>query len=468
MVRAQALLKLGGKILVSPDEGMNWASAGEFPLLRVLTGRVRGAPARRERPSRPLATEPMGEVPAGAASAAPPAGRPGGRERAAESLALAARAAWARGDAAALTRTGRHLFRLADPAMSATSTAHSGGLSATQALAREVLALGDLAAGRLVARPTTMVLPWAVDPTLWLPPRLVPELLGEEFGSYRRAAGLLEQLRSGDGAADGAGPDGRGLAAALEQLSSSAVALGQWPAATRYASEGLALARLGDRAVEAAGLLAQLAWIAAAQGRALECRRMAAQALAIATPRSCTLVTATVKWAQGLLDLTLGRSASALDRMAPLASSGGSTPVLLLATADLVDAAVRAGRPAAAEPLLAQLDRWVELTGPAWALATAFHCRALLSGGSEARLCFEAALEAGGAPRPFAHARIQLDFGSWLRRSRRYGEARGYLCAALETFRRLEAGPWAERAWIELLATGAGAAAPARDRLPAV
>jgi hypothetical protein len=352
--------------------------------------------------------------------------------------------------------------------MSATSTAHSGGLGATQALAREVLALGDLAAGRLVARPTTMVLPWAADPTLWLPPRLVPELLGEDSGTYRRAAGLLEQLRSGDGAADGAGPDGRGLAVALEQLSSSAVALGQWPAAARFASEGLALARLGDHAVEAAGLLGQLAWLAAARGHALQCRRLAAQALAIATPRSCTLVTATVKWARGLLDLTLGRAASALDRMAPLASSGGSTPVLLLATADLVDAAVRAGRPAAAEPLLAQLDRWVELAGPAWALATAFHCRALLGGGSEARLCFEAALEAGGTPRPFAHARIQLDFGSWLRRSRRDAEARSHLRAAVETFRRLEAGPWAERARMELLATGARSRAPLGDRLPAV
>ncbi|HEX8863966.1 MAG TPA: hypothetical protein VGC06_33660, partial [Actinomycetes bacterium] len=236
-------------------------------------------------------------VPEGTAAAAPGPGSPGGRERAAEPLALAARAAWARGDAAALTRVGRNLFRLADPGMSRTGTARSGGLGGTQALAREVLALGDLAAGRLAARPTAMVLPSASDPTLWLPPRLVPELLGEDFGTYKRAAGLLEQLRSdADGdAARGSGPDGRGLAATLEQLASSAVALGQWPAATRYAGEGLALARRGGRPVEAASLLALLAWIAGARGRALECRRLAAQATAIATPRSCTPVTATIK-----------------------------------------------------------------------------------------------------------------------------------------------------------------------------
>jgi hypothetical protein len=467
MVRAQALLKLGGKILVSPDEGTNLASAGEFPLLRVLAGRVRGAPAQRRTERRPFAGERM-TVPEGTAADVPGPGRPGGRERAAEPLALAARAAWARGDAAALTRVGRNLFRLADPGMSVTGTARSGGLGATQALAREVLALGDLAAGRLAARPTAMVLPWASDPTLWLPPRLVPELLGDDLGTYKRAAGLLERLRPAGDAARGSGPDGRGLAAALEQLASSAVALGQWPAATRYAGEGLARARLGGRPVEAASLLALLAWIAGARGRALECRRLAAQAMAIATPRSCTLVTAMIKWAQGLLDLSLGRPARALDRMAPLASSGGSTPVLLLATADLVDAAVRAGRPAAAEPLLAQLDRWVELAGPAWALADAFHCRALLSGGSEARLCFQAALDAGGAPRPFAHARVQLDYGTWLRRCRRFAEARSQLRAAVETFRRLEASSWAQRAWTELLASGAGASLPAGDRLPAV
>src|SRR6266571_4945667 len=351
MVPRRALMNLGGNMVVSSGEPTILASVGQFPLLREF----------RERSPRPSNTEHTVEL-----------------------LALAARAAWVRGDAAALTRAGRRLFRLAGAG----------------AVARDVLALGDLAASRLGPPPAGMTLPWARDPALSLPPRLVPELLGDDFATYRSCAALL----------------------------------------------------------------ARLAWIAAARGQAAECDRLAAEALAITAPRGFVLVTATVTWALGLLDLSLRHPARALDRLAPLASSSGSTPVLLLATADLVEAAVRAGRPAAAEPLLAQLDRWVELAGPAWALATTFHCRALLAGGDEAEICFQAALDAGGgSARPFAHARAQLDYGAWLLRERRWGEAATCLRAALETFERLGTAPWAERARIELLASGAPVPRPAGD-----
>jgi tetratricopeptide (TPR) repeat protein len=410
-------------VIVSPEEPAILATVTEFPVLREFRERSAGT---------------------------------SNGEHTVELLGLAARAAWVRGDAAALSQTGRRLFRLpgAGP------------------LAREVLALGDLAAGRLGPPPAGTTLRWAADPALWLPPQLLPELLGEDFGTYRSCAALLERLRSGEAARAGAGPirgpglagrraAARALPSTLGQLTSSAMALGRWSAATDHAVEGLALARREGQAVEAAGLLSQLAWIAAARGQAADCRRLAAEALAIA-PSDCTLVGATVDWALGLLDLSLGYPGRALDRLAPLASSSGSTPVLLLATADLVEAAVRAGRPAAAEPLLAQLDRWVELAGPAWALATTFRCRALLADGDEAEICFQAALEAGGGSmRPFAHARTQLDFGAWLRRQRRWVQAATQLRAARETFERLGAPAWSERARMELLASGAPARWPA-------
>src|SRR6266540_735193 len=364
---------MGGNMVVSPGEPTILASVGQVPLLQEF----------RERSPRPSNTEHTAEL-----------------------LALAARAAWVRGDAAALTRAGRRLFRLAGAG----------------ALARDVLALGDLAASRLGPPPAGMTLPWASDPALSLPPRLVPELLGDDFATYRSCAALLERLYSSD--PEAAPPDGwsvqdsrrvlgRALPATLGQLTSSAVALGRWSTATDHAAEGLAMARIGGQAMEAAGMLAQLAWIAAARGQAAECDRLAAEALA---------------------------------------------------TADLVEAAVRAGRPAAAEPLLAQLDRWVELAGPAWALATTFHCRALLAGGDEAEICFQAALDAGGgSARPFAHARARLDYGAWLRRERRWGEAAACLRPALETFERLGTAPWAERARMELLASGAPVPGPAGD-----
>ena len=442
-------------MLVSPEEPTISASVRDFPVLREFRERAHNAPKGEQ-----LAAEQS--------------------NWAGEPLALEARAAWARGDAAALSRAGRRMFRLAGaetgpPVAASPDGGAPGAAGGIQALARDVLALGDLAAGRLTA-PAAVTLPWAADPALWLPPRLVPELLGDDFGTYRSCAILLEQLRAsraggdgrgggGGGGASWAGPThgegartgggghgvGQALPAVLGQLTSSAVALGRWSAASDHAREGLALARLTGQAVEAAGLLAQLAWIAAARGRAAECRRLAAEALAIAAPRGCTLVTATVKWALGLLELGLGRPAQALDRLAPLASSSGSTPVLLLATADLVEAAVRSGRRAAAEPLLAQLDRWVEIAGPAWALAAAFRCRSLLADGDEAEFCFQAALDSGGGSvRPFGHARTELDYGTWLRRTGRWVEARSHLRAAMETFERLGTSPWTERTWVEM------------------
>ncbi|GAB2964374.1 AAA family ATPase [Nonomuraea fastidiosa] len=55
---------------------------------------------------------------------------------------------------------------------------------------------------------------------------------------------------------------------------------------------------------------------------------------------------------------------------------------------------------------------------------------------------------------PFERAQTRLDYGEWLRRRRRITEARPQLAAALETFRRLGARPWAERAEAELRAAG--------------
>jgi DNA-binding CsgD family transcriptional regulator len=51
-------------------------------------------------------------------------------------------------------------------------------------------------------------------------------------------------------------------------------------------------------------------------------------------------------------------------------------------------------------------------------------------------------------------ARARLLYGEWLRRQRRRGDARDQLRAAYEIFVSASAGAFAERAWIELRATG--------------
>ena len=84
---------------------------------------------------------------------------------------------------------------------------------------------------------------------------------------------------------------------------------------------------------------------------------------------------------------------------------------------------------------------------------------------------FGAALDAHAqAGRPVGCARTELAYGEFLRRARRRVEAREHLRAALEGFETLQAAPWAERAHIELRASGQTARRrdpSTRDRLTA-
>ena len=57
-------------------------------------------------------------------------------------------------------------------------------------------------------------------------------------------------------------------------------------------------------------------------------------------------------------------------------------------------------------------------------------------------------------PTPFERARTDLCYGERLRRARRRVDAREHLQAALATFERFRARPWAERARTELRASG--------------
>jgi DNA-binding CsgD family transcriptional regulator len=80
---------------------------------------------------------------------------------------------------------------------------------------------------------------------------------------------------------------------------------------------------------------------------------------------------------------------------------------------------------------------------------------ALVADDDEAQNWFSRALAIPGIERwPFDQARVQLLRGERLRRARATSESRPYLKAALATFERLGARPWADRAAAELHATG--------------
>ncbi|MCZ9339720.1 hypothetical protein NGM37_18325, partial [Streptomyces sp. TRM76130] len=62
---------------------------------------------------------------------------------------------------------------------------------------------------------------------------------------------------------------------------------------------------------------------------------------------------------------------------------------------------------------------------------------------------------ATASARPFDRALLALDHGRWLRRQRHPAAARARLRTAYETFGRLGATPWQDRARTELRAIGA-------------
>jgi DNA-binding CsgD family transcriptional regulator len=238
----------------------------------------------------------------------------------------------------------------------------------------------------------------------------------------------------------------------LPILTIAEVWAGHWDSGSATAREGLRLGReLGQDHLVAQALVL-LALIAALRGDEEQCRILAAEGGALASARGLGVVAEIAQWALALLELGLGRADEAVRREREISH----TLAIYWSVLDRVEAAVRAGEQESARPWLASFERWVESNGAAWGRAVVLHCRALLcEEASEAERLFLAALEAHEqATRPFEQARSELAFGEFLRRSRRRVEAREHLRAALDAFERLGATLWAERARVELRASG--------------
>jgi DNA-binding CsgD family transcriptional regulator len=358
---------------------------------------------------------------------------------AAEMLAMAGQSAWMAGDGDSLIETGRRMLRLPGPE----------GFQVKQ-VARSLLWLGRMLQGAPDGPiPSGAAIRWpkAENPRLWLWPPLVSQLLGDD----EAADGLCTEAVATMRVRGIIGP----LPFALAQLALVELMTGRWPGALAHATEALHLARETGQTARAAGITIELAWLAAVQGRADDCRRLAGEAFDFAMPGRSTMIMAGASWALGLLDLAEGRPAEAFDRLVTLTTVYRSPPVLALAAADLAEAAVRAGQPEPVADALAELERWTRHAGRPWARLASHRCRALTSGNGDAERHFQAALEEDRrARRPFERARTELLYGEWLRRERRRYEARTHLRSALGLFQQLGAAPWMERARLELLATG--------------
>jgi DNA-binding CsgD family transcriptional regulator len=137
-----------------------------------------------------------------------------------------------------------------------------------------------------------------------------------------------------------------------------------------------------------------------------------------------------------------------------------------LALAELIEAAVRSGRPERAAIARQRLTALTQPSGSAWGLGVAARSRALLSEGDIAeRLYREAIACLGSAPAGAELARAHLLYGEWLHSEDRRGEAREHLQAAHGMLQEMGIGAFGDRAG-RMLAAASGARRARPLRVP--
>ena len=120
----------------------------------------------------------------------------------------------------------------------------------------------------------------------------------------------------------------------------------------------------------------------------------------------------------------------------------------------LADAAVQAGQVDEGRGILGRLESLVADTPAPGIRRIMALARAILADEATAEMCFHEASKLGISAAPWYRGRVDLAYGSWLRRHRRPAESRDRLRSAQLVFDALGAHGWSQRASEELVASG--------------
>jgi DNA-binding CsgD family transcriptional regulator len=153
----------------------------------------------------------------------------------------------------------------------------------------------------------------------------------------------------------------------------------------------------------------------------------------------------------------LGRYEDALAAAEQAAADPRGPAQSIWVLAELIEAAVRSGRPERATDPLARLAELTHAAGTDWALGTHARGAALLAEGAAAERLYREAIERlsrNHMRESQTLARARLLYGEWLRREHRRVEAREQLRVAHTMLADMGADAFAERAGRELQATG--------------
>ena len=160
-------------------------------------------------------------------------------------------------------------------------------------------------------------------------------------------------------------------------------------------------------------------------------------------------------WADAVLCNSLGRYEEALAAAQRASEDSLAVQFTGWALVELIEAAVRSGVPERAVGALQRLSGIARACGTDWALGAEARSRALVSDGEAAENLYREAIDRFGRTRLRVDlARARLVYGEWLRRQRRRRDARDQLGRAYEIFDSIGAAAFAERARIELRASG--------------
>lgn len=256
-------------------------------------------------------------------------------------------------------------------------------------------------------------------------------------------------------------PDGEAVTCVISAdilLATEAFLTGQWDEAQRFAAAAAELCdtrhfrllRWNARAIEAL--------VAAGRGRATAVEAVVGEMIHWAVPRGLGLLRNFGLYACVLAALAKSDFEAAYlhaIKISPAGELASHEPAALWVIMDLVEAALRTGhaREAVAHVRAVQEAGVAAISSRLALLSGA--AGALVAPDDEAIAGFERSLAIAGAEQwPFDFARAQLLYGERLRRAHAMSKSRVHLAAAHDTFRRLGAMPWAERAAQELRATG--------------
>lgn len=195
--------------------------------------------------------------------------------------------------------------------------------------------------------------------------------------------------------------------------------------------------------------------LTAVRGREAETLPLIEYALRTAEERGEGFGVSAAEYASALLNNGLGRFPEALGAARRATEGAFEMGFSTRALIEVVEAAVRAGRPAEAIPAHARLARMTRAAGTDWALGLGARADALMAEEAEAEDHYRAAVERLGRTRIHVElARTHLLHGEWLLSRGRPAEARIPLRTARGQLERMGVEGFAARARRALRATG--------------